>query len=109
MNPARPVMMLRARARPQSQGRFGLWFRTEHLDDVRRIPGIVEVERGFTPDGTQIGLYSFEDGDAVRTALQSVEAADARGGWGAWASELEEFVVELYAPLFPIPTFESVN
>ena len=109
MDPARPVMMLRARARPQSQGRFGLWFRTGHMEDVRKIPGIIEVERGTTPDGTQIGFYSFEDGDAVQAALQSPQAAEARTGWSTWAQELEEFVVELYAPLFPIPTFESIN
>lgn len=109
MHPMKPVLLLRARARPEARERFGRWFCETHIEDVRRIPGIEQVESGSTADGTRLGLYTFAGADAVQPALGSPEAAYARGTWNQWTSDLEELIVEVYAPLFPLPVYQSIN
>ncbi|MFN0094122.1 MAG: hypothetical protein ACKVVT_05010 [Dehalococcoidia bacterium] len=109
MNPSQPFMLLRARLKPDAKPGFGAWFRTVHLQDVRRIPGISEAQGAVTPDGTRLGFYSFADGDAMQGALSSPEAAYARGTWEQWAAELEELGFEIWAPLGPLPMYHPPN
>src|SRR5206468_416941 len=97
----------RASPSPAVSSAFGEWFRRVHLADAGRIPGIVRVQAGRTPAGTYLGLYTFADSDIVQAALASPEAAYARGTWEQWAGELQELTIEILAPLFPLPIYES--
>ncbi|GMV85908.1 MAG: hypothetical protein AMXMBFR80_17630 [Dehalococcoidia bacterium] len=109
MNTDRPFLLVRARPKAESRARFAAWFRQVQLRDVERIPGIATVRSGSTIGGTQLGLYSFESADVVKASLASPEAAYTRGTWEQWAAELEELLIEMWAPLFPLPLYESVN
>jgi hypothetical protein len=109
VNTHRPFLLLRARPKAESRERFAAWFRQVHLRDVGRIPGIATIRSGSTRGGTQLGLYSFESADVVQGSLASPEAAYARGTWEQWAPELEELLIEMWAPAFPLPLYESIN
>jgi hypothetical protein len=104
-----PFFVVRAVPRQAVREEFLRWARTVHLRDVRRIPGIAAVRWGLTPGGTMLTVLVFADADAVRGALESPEAAYARGTWERWVPHLEEFQVELYAPLEPSPAPFSFN
>lgn len=97
MRPPAPFFLVRAAPRDAVREEFLRWVRRVHLRDVRRIPGIAGVRWGVTPGGTMLALYLFEDADTVRSALESPQAAYARGTWERWVPHLEEFQVELYA------------
>jgi hypothetical protein len=45
----------------------------------------------------------------VPVALQSAEAAYARGTLEQWAGRVTEIRFEMYAPLAPLPAFASIN
>lgn len=107
MNDNRPFLLVRARPMPGEQQRFAAWFRGTHLRDVANIPGIVAIKSGATPAGTRLGFYSFESADVVQSSLASPQAAYARGTWEQWAPHLEELFIEIYAPLFPLPIYQS--
>jgi hypothetical protein len=109
MNNRSPVMLLRARPKPDAASRFAKWFRAVHLADVGRIPGVSAVQGGHTPGGTWFGFYTFEDSEQMQAALQSAEAAYARGTWEQWAPHLEELSIEVLAPVGPLPIFNSRN
>jgi hypothetical protein len=102
-------MLLRARPRDGARDRFDAWFSDSHLRDVAAIPGIVEVQAGRTPAGTRLGFYSFDSAAVVQSALASAEAAYARGTWEQWAPHLEELFIEIYAPLLPLPIYQSMS
>ena len=107
MDNSQPMMLLRARPREDVRAAFFAWFRDVHLRDVEKIPGIRSVESGTTAAGTKLGMYSFESSDVVQSALSSPEAAYARGTWERWAPHLEELLIEIFAPLFPLPVYQS--
>src|SRR4051812_32125366 len=104
-----PLLLVRARVKPESRDRFRQWFRAVHLRDVRRIPGIASAESAQTAGGTDLGIYLFESTDVVPGALSSPQAAYARGTWEQWSTHLEELLVEIYASLSPMPIFNSPN
>ena len=104
-----PFMLLRARTDEEARQRFARWFRAVHLGDVERIPGMASVKAGRTPGGTFLGFYAFHDSEAMQSALQSPEAAYARGTWEQWAGHLEELSIEIWAPLVPLPIFRSAS
>lgn len=104
-----PFLLVRARPRPESRDRFGRWFRDVHLRDARQIPGIAEVESFQTPGGARLAFMTFADTDSVQAALASPQAAYARGTWEQWAGHLEELLVEIWAPLFPLPIYQSMS
>jgi hypothetical protein len=105
----RPIMVLRARVKPEARDAFLHWFRRDHLAEVANIPGVVAVRSGHTAGGTFLGLYTFESSDTVQTALGSPEAIAARAGWEAWAPRLDELFIELWAPMSPIAIFHSLS
>ena len=109
MNTNLPFLLLRARPKAESRDRFAEWFGDTHLRDVRRIPGIVGIQRGRTAGGVLLGVYTFGSAEVVQAGLSSPEAAYARGTWEQWASELEELLIEMWAPISGIPAFESIN
>jgi hypothetical protein len=45
----------------------------------------------------------------VQSALQSPQAAYARGTWEQWAPHLEELTIEIWATLFPMPVYRSLS
>jgi hypothetical protein len=100
-------MLLRARTKPDQRERFAKWFRAVHLHDVERIPGVAGVTSGRTPGGTHLGFYAFESAETVQLALQSAEAAYARGTWEQWAPHMEEMSIEIWAPLVVLPIYHS--
>ncbi|HET7738306.1 MAG TPA: hypothetical protein VFK32_07015 [Tepidiformaceae bacterium] len=104
-----PFMLLRARPKPGAREAFDHWFRTVHLVDVRKIPGVVRATGGWTSGGTRLGFYYFADAEAVGSALESPEAAYARGTWSQWAVNLEELGVEIMAPLVTLPMYEATS
>ena len=67
------------------------------------------MQAGHTPTGTCLGFYSFESAEVVQSALSSAEAAYARGTWERWAPQLEELLIEIYAPLLPLPIYQSMS
>ena len=109
MNDDTPLLLVRARPRPETRASFRRWFLGAHLGDVRNIPGIATIESGETAGGTTLGVYSFENVAAVQTALSSPEAAYARGTWEQWAGSLEELLIEIWAPIVPVPLFRGRN
>jgi hypothetical protein len=107
VNPQLAFLLVRARPKPAVRARFDSWFRNVHLRDVANIPGIGEIDAAWTAGGTRLGFYAFESGEAVQSALQSPQAAYARGTWEQWAEDLEEFSIEIFAPLFPLPIYQG--
>lgn len=109
MRGSAPFLLVRARPKSDVKARFGEWFVGVHLRDVAKIPGIARVNAAWTPGGTRLGMYAFESADAIQSALQSPQAAYARGAWEQWSEDLDEFSIEIWAPLFPLPIYESPN
>ena len=103
-----PFILLRARVR-EDRGAFAAWFRSHHLREIRKIPGVTSVHWAETNGDTQIGIYCFEDAQAMQGAFGSAEAAYARGTWARWGAVLEEFSVEMQFPLTPPTMTVSVN
>ena len=104
-----PLMLLRARPAPAIRTEFEPWFRTVHMKDVSRIPGIIEARSARTAAGTHLGFFTFESAEVVQSAMASVEAAAARSAWERWGNNLEELHVEIFAPLFSLPMYRTVN
>jgi hypothetical protein len=109
MEETRPFLLLRARPRSEDRDEFRRWFKLVHLRDVGRIPGFSSIEWGETATGTTLGIYTFESAETVQPTLNSPQAAYARGTWEQWGARLEEFLIEMYAPLFPLPIYQSAN
>jgi len=109
MNESQPFLLLRARPRPEAAERLLAWFRASHLRDVRKIPGIAQTEWGTLAGGTILGIYTFESSEVVGAALASPQAAYARATWERWAADLEELSIEIFAPLIPLPIYQSAS
>ncbi len=109
MNDSRPFLLVRAHPKAAVRDRFETWFRTVHLEDVKRIPGIVSIKSGTTAGGTKLGFYTFDSTDVVQASLSSAQAAYARGTWEQWAPHLDELLIEIYAALFPLPIYHSMS
>ena len=109
MNANAPFLLVRARPKPEARERFVRWFRGVHLLDAARIPGIASVRSATTAGGTRLGFLTFESAGTVQTALSSPESAYARGTWEAWAGELEELAIEIFAPLYPLPIYQATS
>lgn len=109
MNDDTPLLLVRARPKGDARARFRRWFLGVHLKDVSNIPGIGLIESGETAGGTTLGFYSFDNVEGVQTALSSPEAAYARGTWEQWAGSLEELLIEIWAPVVPLPIYRGRN
>lgn len=104
-----PFLLFRAHPRPQDHDEFRRWFTGVHLNDARRIPGIASIEAGETKAGTFLAFYSFASAEAVQEALNSPQAAYARGTVEQWAPRLEELLIEMFTPLGSLPMYQSIN
>ena len=108
MRGEQPFILLRARVR-EDRETFAGWFRSEHLREVGKIPGMATVRWGETREGTMLGIYCFEDARSMQGAFGSAEAANARGMWARWSDKLEEFSVEMHFSLTPPTMTLSLN
>ena len=104
-----PLMLLRARPSSAIRAEFEPWFRNVHMKDVERIPGIIEARSARTLAGTHLGFFTFANAEVVQSAMSSPEAAAARATWARWERDLEELHVEMFAPLFSLPMYRTVN
>lgn len=104
-----PLMLLRARPSAAIRAEFEPWFRTVHMRDVERIPGITNARSARTVGGTFLGFFTFADADVVQAAMASAEAAAARESWSRWERDLEELHIEMFAPLLSLPMYRTVN
>lgn len=109
MDNDQPMMLLRARIHADVCEEFDRWFKSTHLEEVRAIPGIVEVRAGTAPDGLRLGIYFFINADSVQPALASPAAVAARASWERWQPHLQEMSVEFWAAVTPTPLFEEIN
>ncbi|MCY4390999.1 MAG: hypothetical protein OXE43_02980 [Chloroflexi bacterium] len=108
MKGEQPFILLRARVRDDRET-FSAWFRSQHLREVAKIPGMASVQWGETREGTMLGVYCFEDPRSMQGAFGSAEAAYARGMWASWSDKLEEFSVEMHFALTPPTMTLSFN
>ncbi len=107
-----PIMIVRARIDPSALDRFEDWHRQIHLPHVLEIPGIISAFRVRAADpiaGAHLMGYTFEDESVVQPALSSEAAQVARRDWEAWADQVYELSVEIYAPLAALPIFQHHN
>lgn len=104
-----PFLLIRAVPRAEVLESFGRWFTSVHLRDVQRIPGFKDVRHARSKHGGVLGVYTFSDPTNVEETLASPEAAYARGTWEQWAPSLEELVIEIFAPLVPLPLYHHRN
>ena len=108
MRGEQPFILLRARVR-EDRETFSAWFRSQHLREVAKIPGMARVHWGETREGTMLGIYCFEDARSLQGAFGSAEAAYARGMWSRWSDKLDEFSVEMQFALMPPTMTLSTN
>ena len=108
MRGEQPFILLRARVREDHEA-FSAWFRSQHLREVAKIPGMARVHWGETREGTMLGIYCFEDARSLQGAFGSAEAAYARGMWSRWSDKLDEFSVEMQFALTPPTMTLSTN
>lgn len=105
----RPVMVMRARPVPGEVEAFARWAVAVHARDTRIVPGVTSVEVARAPGGVVLVLYVFADAESVQRALQSPEAAYARGTLEQWAGRVREIRFEMLGPLAPLPQYAWMN
>ncbi len=101
MNGAAPILVVRAKPKDGAAGNIRSWILRTHLTEAKRIPGVTDVTAGSSAAGTWYVLYTFTNAESLQKALGSPEAAYARGTWERWDDQLEERVIEVWAPLVP--------
>ena len=109
MRDYKPFLLVRAHPKDEARAPFRAWFRSVHLQDAAAIPGIGHIESGETAGGTTLAFYSFDDAEAVQTALTSPQAAYTRGTWEQWAGQLDELLIEVWTPVPPMPVYRGRN
>jgi hypothetical protein len=110
MNSA-PWMLVTAVVDPAIQAEFDAWHRSVHLPKVLSIPGIVRGTRLRSPGPsvTYAALYQFENEAALRTALASSEAQEARTDWQRWSEHVRDITVHFYGQFEALPWLVRLN
>jgi hypothetical protein len=98
-----PWMLVTAQLDPAVRAEFDDWHARVHLPRVLSIPGIVAGHRlaDPSPPVNYAMIYVFEDDAALRTALTSREANDARQDWQRWDGHMRDLGVQFYAEYEP--------
>lgn len=111
----RPLLVVRARVRPERLEEFRRWYRSVQLPHALAIPGIVGY-RGMTrapqaPDSgpNLLSVFIFADEEAVRSGLRSAEAARARQDWAAWSDDVRGLSIQVYAAVNARATIRHLN
>jgi uncharacterized protein (TIGR02118 family) len=107
----RPFLIVKATLEPTAVDAFRRWYQEVHLPHMMRIPGIEDayhLRRGDVANG-HMAVFSFASDEAVRTALASNEAQQARADWVPWMRDVSDLSVEIYADLTPLPAYRHWN
>lgn len=106
-----PWMLVTAWVDPASRVEFETWFRDIHLPHVLLIPGLIKARRVSLPPSSPnyAALYFFADDAAVREALASAEAQQARSDWEAWSDRVRDLSVHFYTNFAPSRTLFRYN
>ena len=104
-------MLVTAVIDPAVQDAFNMWHHEEHLPRVLRIPGIVQGRRLTNPAAAPnyAAIYVFRDDAALRSALASQEAQEARGDWQRWSEHIRDLTVHFYSAFEPAPPLFRQN
>src|SRR3990172_6483414 len=107
----RPCIVVRAFIDPALMDEFAHWYREVHLPHVREIPGVVSAfrARGYRRNVNWMAIYALSDDSQVQGTLTSAEAERARQDWERWLPVINEFSIEVYAGLGPIPIYQHFN
>jgi uncharacterized protein (TIGR02118 family) len=111
----RPVLVVRARVRPERLEEFRRWYRSVQLPHALKIPGVVgyrglqhgEKAPASTPN--LLSLFIFADEEALRTGLRSPEAARARQDWAAWSDDVRGLSIQVYSTVDARATIRNLN
>lgn len=92
-------MLVTAVLDPAVASEFDAWHRETHLPRVLAIPGVVRGRRLLSPPSAPnyAAIYVFADDGALRTALASPQAQEARGDWQRWMDHIRDLTVTFYA------------
>lgn len=96
-------MLVTAQLDPAIRSDFDDWHARVHVPRVLAIPGIVSGRRlsDLSPVANYAMLYVFEDDAALRTALASPEANEAREDWQRWSDHVRDLAIHFYAEYEP--------
>jgi hypothetical protein len=94
-----PLLVISAKPTPDSAAEFRRWVLGSHLEAARKIPGVADVSAGSSASGRWSVFYHFADVAGFERAVESAEAAYARGTWERWDDLMEERTMEVWAPL----------
>ncbi|MGH2600441.1 MAG: hypothetical protein ACRDJ9_13775 [Dehalococcoidia bacterium] len=100
---APPWMLVTAQLDPAVRVEFDDWHARVHLPRVLAIPGVLAGRRVADPSPplNYAMVYVFENDAALRTALTSSEANDARQDWQRWEGHMRDLAVQFYADYEP--------
>jgi hypothetical protein len=107
----RPFLVVKATLEPAAVDGFRRWYQEVHLPHMMSIPGLegaYRLRRGDAANG-HMAVFPFASEDAVRTALASSEAQQARADWVPWMRDVSDLSVEIYAELAPLPAYSHWN
>jgi len=104
-------MLVTAQLDPAIRNEFDDWHVRTHVPRVLSIPGIVSGHRlsEISPIANYAMLYVFEDDAALRTALASPEANEAREDWQRWSDHIRDLSVNFYAEYEPPRLLNRLN
>lgn len=111
----RPVLVVRARVRPERLAEFRSWYRSVQLPHALKIPGVVGYrgfsrgERAPASGPNVLSLFIFADEEALRTGLRSPEAARARQDWAVWSEEVRGLTIQVYAAIDSRAAVRNLN
>lgn len=104
-------MLVTAQLDPAVRRDFDDWHARVHLPRVLTIPGIIRGRRlsDPSPSVNYAMLYEFEDDAALRTALASPQASEAREDWQRWSDHLRDLAIHFYAEYEPPRLLNRLN
>jgi hypothetical protein len=106
-----PWMLVTAQLDPSVRKEFDDWHARIHVPRVLAIPGIVSGRRlsDISPVANYAMLYVFEDDAALRSALASPEANEAREDWQRWSDHIRDLSINFYAEYEPPRLLNPLN
>ena len=104
-------MIVTALLDPAIRAEFEDWHATVHLPRVLAIPGLVSGRSLINPSyaANYAMIYVFESDEALRGALASPEAAEARRDWERWRDHMRDLTVHFYGEYVPARLYLRVN
>lgn len=104
-------MVVSALLDPAVRAEFDQWHATVHVPRVLAIPGIIGGRQLInpTPVANYAMIYFFESDQALRAALASPEAGEARRDWERWADHMRDLTVHFYDEYQPARLYLRLN